>query len=97
MTPELQGKRVQRAIRTIPVEQIAPVVRSWERDGMWCLVADELTFVPADGGTSVTCWDDPVEHAQFVRYVQAHPERVHPTHESALAFVRSRLTSGDCA
>jgi hypothetical protein len=60
-----------------------------ERDGLWCLVASELGFVPADG-TTVTCWDDPVEYALFVRYVQAHPERVHATHEAALQFVRSR-------
>jgi hypothetical protein len=97
MSLKRQGKRVLRAIRTIPVEQIAPVVHSGERDGLWCLVADELTIVPAGGGQTVTVWDDPTEYAQFVRYVEAHPERVHPTQESALAFVRSRIAARDFA
>ena len=84
-------KRISRAIRTIPVDAIAPAVTADEQDGLWCIVADRLVFVPADGGTPFTVWDDPLEHAQFVRYVQAHPERVHATQEAALQFVRSRL------
>ena len=91
MTPQRQGKRVLRAIRNIPTYQIAPAVTASERRGMWCLVAGDLVFVLANGGTSVTCWDDPIEHAQFVRYVQAHPERIHATHATALEFVRSQL------
>ena len=93
--PQRQGKQVLRANRNIPTEQIAPAVTPTERDGMWCWVAGELVFVTSEGGTAVTDWDDPVEYAQFVRYVQAHPERVHPTPTAALEFVRSRLGQGD--
>jgi hypothetical protein len=95
LTPQQQGKRVQRAIRHIPTEQIAAVVRAMVRDGLWCLVDGELVFVPADGSTYVTNWDDPVEYAQFVRYVLAYPDRVHVNHEEALKFVRSRLGVAD--
>jgi hypothetical protein len=91
MTPQRAAKHVQRALRAIPVDAVAPRVAAEERDGLWCLVADGLEFVPADGGTCETCWDDPLEYAQFARYVQARPERVHPSRASALAFVRSRL------
>jgi hypothetical protein len=85
------AKHIQRAIRAIPVEQIAPVMAAGERDGMWCLVDGDLSFVPADGGQCITQWDDPVQHALYVRYVLAHPERVHDTHEAAVAFVRSQM------
>jgi hypothetical protein len=90
-TPEREWKNVQRRLRSIPVEDIAGRAAAEERDGLWCLVADELRFVPADGGTCETCWDDPLEYAQFVRWVKARPERVHSTKEAALAFVQSHF------
>jgi hypothetical protein len=93
MTPQQEGKRVRRALRTIPVEAIAPAIAAEEAQGkgLWCLVGGELSFVPADGGLTLTSWDDALEYAQFVRWVKGHPERVHDTHEQAVAFVRSRL------
>jgi hypothetical protein len=96
MSLKRQGKRVQRALRAIPVEAIAPAVAAQEANGagLWCLVADDLVFIPADGGQCVSVWDDPMEHAQFARWVMARPERVHETRESAVAFVRSRLGRG---
>jgi len=93
MTPHRAAKHVQRTLRTIPVDAIAPHVAAMEAGGLWCIVAGGLEFVPADGGTCESCWDDPLEHAQFVRYVRARPERVHPSLESARAFVRSRLAA----
>lgn len=99
MTPQQDSKRVQRAIRNIPVEQIAPriAVEEQTQNGMWCLVVDELQFVPTDGGYSVTQWDDPIEFALIVRYVQAHPERIHANHEKAVAFVRSQFATRDAS
>lgn len=93
MTPQQEHKRVQRALRVLPVEAIAPSVAAYESEGtgLWCLVANELSFVPADGGTTVTNWDDTLEYAQFRRWVEARPERVHGTHEAAVAFVRAAL------
>ena len=91
MTPQRAAKHVQRALQSIPVDAIAPHVAAMEADGLWCIVPDGLEFIPANGGDCETCWDDPLECAQFVRYVSAQPERVHPTRESALAFVPSRL------
>ena len=93
-TPQREWKHIQRQLRGIPVDEVGPRVTAWERDGLWCLIAGELTFVPADGGTSESSWSDPLEYAQFVRYVGARPERVHPTHESAVAFVRSQVGRG---
>ena len=89
MTPQRAAKQVQREMRTILVDAIAPSVAAMESGGLWCIVSGGLEFVPADGGTCETCWEDPLEHAQFVRYVRARPERVHPSHESAAEFVRS--------
>jgi hypothetical protein len=91
MTPQRGAKHVQRALRTIPLDAIAPHVAAMESSGLWCIVASGLEFVPADGGTCETSWDDPLEYAQFVRYVRARPERVHSSLELARAFVRSRL------
>lgn len=93
MTPEREGKRVLRALRTIPVDAIAPHIAADEAssDGLWCIVGGELSFVLADGGRTETFWDDPLVPAQFVRWIQAHPERVHGTHEVAVAAVRSLL------
>jgi hypothetical protein len=93
-TPQREWKHIQRKLRGIPVDQIGPYVTAWERDGLWCLVAGYLTFVSADGSGGETTFEDPLVDAQFVRYVQARPERVHATYESAQAFVRSRLGRG---
>jgi hypothetical protein len=90
-TPQRDWKRIQRQLRAIPVDQIGPRVTAEERDGLWCLIAEQLTFVPVGGGDCETCWDDPLVYAQFVRYVRARPERIHSTRESALAFVRSHF------
>jgi hypothetical protein len=90
-SPQRQSKHIQRQLRTIPVDAIASHVTAWERDGLWCLVGGELMFVPVDGGVGESHWDDPLEYAQFRRYVAAQPERVHDSWESAQAFVRSRL------
>ncbi len=93
MTPQQEHKRVQRALRTIPVEAIAPAVAAYEAEGtgLWCLVGGDLSFVPTDGGRTVTDWDDALEYAQFRRWVTSRPERVHDTHEAAVAFVWARL------
>jgi hypothetical protein len=90
-TPHRQAKRLQRRLRSIPIEEVAPRVAAEERDGLWCLVDGELMFVPADGSDCITNWDDPMECGQFMRYVAAHPERVHDSRESAVAFVRARF------
>jgi hypothetical protein len=97
VTPQQDAKRVQRAIRNIPVEQIAPRIATEEhtQNGMWCLVTDELQFVLTNGSYSVTQWDDPIEFALHMRYVQAHPERIHANHEEAVAFVRSQFANGN--
>lgn len=94
MTPDRRGKQVLRAIRSIPLDAIAPSITASESAGrgLWCIVAGDLVFVPPDYDTEITTdWDDMIEHAQVVRWVRRHPERIHDTHESAVAFVRSRL------
>jgi hypothetical protein len=93
MTLRHEGKRVTRAIRSIPLDAIAPDILAWEAagNGLWCLVAGRVSFVTVDGGHTETDWDDPLTHAGYVRWLAAHPERVHDTHEAAIAFVRSRL------
>jgi hypothetical protein len=93
-TPQREWKHIERRLRGIPVDAIAPAVAAWETNGLWCLVAGELGFVPADGGGCEVCVDDALAYAQLVRYVRAHAERVHPSLESARAFVRSRLGKG---
>ena len=97
MTPEREAKHVQRVIRNIPVDQVAPQIAAEEEAmrGMWCIVAGEFVLVLAAGGQTFTNWDDPVAHALYVRYVQAHPERIHASHDEAVAFVRSRLADRD--
>jgi hypothetical protein len=50
-TPEREWKHIQRRLRSIPVEEIGPRILAGERDGLWCLVARELQFVPANGST----------------------------------------------
>jgi hypothetical protein len=91
MTPQREWKRIQRQLRGIPTEEIGPVVAAEETDGLWCLVAGDLAFVPVDESTCEVRWDDALVYAQFVRYVQARPERVHSSVESAREFVRSQL------
>ena len=93
MTPEREGKRVLRTLRGIPVDAIAPDIAASEApgDGLWCLIAGEVAFVPAGGGRTVTNWDDPLAYAQYARWLGTRPERVHESHESAAAFVRSRF------
>jgi hypothetical protein len=93
VTPEREAKRVERLLRTIPVEAIAPDIAASEsvRDGLWCLVAGEVSFVPIHGGGTTTSWCDPLAYAQHARWLRAHPERVHDTQESAVAFVRAQL------
>ena len=93
MTPQREERRLQRALRTIPLDAIGPSIAAWEAssDGLWCLVSGEVSFVPAHGGRTVTEWDDPLVYAQYARWLGVRPERVHATHESAVAFVRSRL------
>ena len=93
MTPQREAKRAERALRTIPLGAIAPDIAASEasRDGMWCLVGGDVSFVPAHGGRSETCICDPLAYAQYARWLGAHLERVHDTHESAVAFVRLQL------
>jgi hypothetical protein len=93
VTPQREAKRVERMLRAIPAEAIAADIAASEsvRDGLWCLVAGEVAFVPTHGGGTTTNWCDPLAHAQYARWLRAHPERVHDTHESAVAFVRAQL------
>jgi hypothetical protein len=91
-SPERDWKHIQRRLRTIPVDEVAPRVAAWEQVGLWCLVAGELTLVSPAGARGETTWDDPLEYALFVRYLKARPERIHSTWESAQAFVRSQMT-----
>ena len=92
MTPQREAKRVQRRLRAIPVEAVAPHIAAEEADrgGLWCLVSGGIVFVPADGSECTTGWDDALVYAQFHRWLLAHPERVHDTHAAAVGFVRSR-------
>lgn len=94
MTPQREAKRVQRALRTVPNEAIAPDIAASESsgDGMWCLVGREVSFIPIHGGRTETMWDDELAYAQYSRWLAVHPERVHDTHESAVAFVQSHLS-----
>jgi len=95
MSERRDGKHVTRAIRNIPVDQVGPEIIAEEGDdGRWCMVAGELTFVMANGRSTETTWDDPVKFALYIRYVQKRPERIHPNHESALAFARSQVGPG---
>jgi len=95
MTPQREAKNVARAIRNIPLDAAVPFIESCESHGrgLWCLIANDLQFVAKNGGHGETTWDDPIEYALMVRWVHAHQERVHPTFEAALAFVRSKLSS----
>lgn len=94
MTIEREHKRVQRRLRTIPVEAIAQSIQAYEASGqcLLCLVANDLEFVGINGLKSETTWDDALEYAQLVRWIQTHPERIHSTFQAALAFVRGELS-----
>ena len=88
-----EAKHVERSIRKIPVDSIAPQLAADEgSDGRYCIVADRLEFVLANGRMTETAWDDPVEVALIGRYVRSIPERIHPTYDSALTWVRSQLS-----
>lgn len=93
MTPEQEQKQIERKLRTIPVEAIASTITE-EESGMQaviCLVGDWPEFVHPVRSQGETTWDfDPLEFAQIIRWLRTHPERVHPTYESAQAFVRTR-------
>ena len=96
MTPQREHKRMQRALRTIPVDAVASAITGDEEagDALWCLVdgmASLVTVRSGGGGGGETTFCDPLVHAQFVRWLQNHPDRVHSTYALALAFVRSRL------
>jgi hypothetical protein len=93
MTPQKEAKRVQRVLRTVPVDSVASAIAGDEAEGnvLWCLVGGLPSLVSVRGGEGITEWDDPLVYAQFVRWLQAHPERVHETGREALAFVRSLL------
>lgn len=97
MTPGRENKRMQRALRTIPVDAVASDISADESrfSGIWCLVDGELLFVLRSGAENVVCWDDPLTHAQYVRWVNAYPERVHKSDAAALAFVRECLTPSE--
>lgn len=96
MTPEQEQKQVARKLRTIAVEAVAPLIAA-EEEGMEaiiCLVGGHPEFVWADGNRRETTWDfDQLEDAQIVRWLRAHPERVHPSYESALTFARGRIST----
>jgi len=89
------GKRIERKLRTIPVDAIAPDITAHEsnRSGLWCLVAGLVKWVPKNGAKVETAICDDLCHAQYARWLVAHPERVHETHEAAVAFVRAKLAS----
>ena len=52
---------------------------------LFCIV----TFVLANGVQCETTWDDQLEYAQIARWIATQPDRIHESHESAVAFVRS--------
>lgn len=95
MNPQ-RDKHLLRRLRTIPLDAIEPRIAASEAAGnaTLCLVGGEVEFVRTDGSTVWTTWDDPLDFAQIVRYLQAHPERVHATRESALAYAKSRRKPG---
>ena len=92
MTHQREAKQLQHALRTISTDAIVPEIAQFETGaGLWCLVDERLAFVPASGARTETMGMDDLTYAQFVRWVNAHPERIHPTHDAAVAFVRSVL------
>src|SRR6478672_10521713 len=99
MTLRREDKHVQRTLRTVPIDAIAPDIaaRESQGDGLWCLVGGEVSFVPVHGGRTVTDWDDPLAYAQYARWLAARLERIFDTHDSAVAFVLSQLGPGSGA
>jgi hypothetical protein len=96
MSVEREGKHIKRMLRTIPIEAIASVIAEEEAgmQALICLVNDLPEFVRSEGNPGQTTWDcDPLEYAQIVRWLRAHPERVHPTYESAKAFVQTQISN----
>src|SRR5262249_19091534 len=93
MTPEREGKRVERAIRTIPADAIAPDIAATESrgEGLWCLVDGEVSFVLVNAEPTLSNWCDPLAHTQYIRWLKSHPERIHDSHESAVRYVRRQL------
>jgi hypothetical protein len=92
MTLQRQQKRLERAMRKIPVDAAAPSVAAIEtgNEGLLCLVRGNLSFVQSHGCSEIAI-DDELAYALIVRWVQAHPKRVHETEDSAAAFVQSQL------
>jgi hypothetical protein len=89
---------VKRELEAIPIESIAPMIAEEEAgmEGMICLVSGFPDFVWPRGNQtdSEVTWDySPLEHAQIIRWLNAHPERIHATYESARAFVRVRSST----
>lgn len=86
-------KVLERRLRYIPVDRIAPRVRADERNGMWCVVGGVVQFIPVGQGVcDVGPWlGDPLEWAGIDRYVRSCAERVHESRESAWDFVASQL------
>jgi hypothetical protein len=95
MTPKREAKRVEHAIRAIPVEAIAPTIAAYKASERWLLwlVGDKLPFVYVDGKGGTTRSDYSLDYAQMIRWVRAHPERAHQTYQTALAFVREKLSN----
>ena len=95
-TPQQDWKRLERRLRYIPVDRIAPRVAADERGGMWCVVGGMLQFVPVGRGVcDIGPWQgDPMEWAEIDRYVRSCPDRIHLSWESAWDFVESRLGAG---
>jgi hypothetical protein len=91
------ARRIARTLRGIPIDAIAPdiVAHESDRSGLWCVVAGTVEWVPENRVKVTTLWSDDLYYAQYARWLAAHPERVHKTHEAAVAFVRAKLTS-DC-
>jgi hypothetical protein len=99
MTPQREAKHIQRTMRTIAVDAVAPAIAADEAGcgGLLCLVNGEVEFIPAHGGTVESTWDDPLAYALYARWLATQPDRVHSSRESAVAFVRSRMGGGESA
>jgi hypothetical protein len=91
VAPQREWKHIQRRLRKIPVDSVAPFFAATDVNGMWCMVAGELVHVLMERKPGETAWDDDLEYAQVVRYVQTQPERIHASLESAQDLVRSRF------
>ena len=88
-----RAKQLQRALHTRCIDDVSTEITDDESsgDGLWCLVGGEVSFVPIHGGRTVTDWEDPLDRMEYELWLVTHSKRVHDTHESAVAFVRSRL------